>query len=424
MNDKQLAIQTAPTLAAFDTKAIEDAFRAALPNGQRLSSDQIRAAAIASQTSDLNPIFGEMHVTNTGIMGAAKTGQAKANEFLQANGDFAEWDYKNIGAMSADEIRARLAEFGRPTEGEFGDITKRLYDALDYNPSNDHAIHTKIYLRKSIAEWRHNVQMALAVGATPEEMRREYGIRPRPDYAAWGIVRFKEQKTDPRGKTAQEKWDEMNAKYSPVERAKKRGRTACINALLPVTIDQRRRLGFSRQGGDVVIAPIQNASSPDLGPKWDIVDHPDAVQQTAADIVDAHAMEAAEPGDPPWDDDPVSLQMPIQAPPPLPDRISALFDRLSARRMLYEENGWLNTEKQDNLVQGILKRLCGKDDGLYRSLLNAIAAKEHWGDVSPGRRRAILKDWLKLDAEGKPCAEALADFEEIKKYHATQHNAN
>lgn len=424
MNDKQLAIQTAPTLAAFETKAIEDAFRAALPNGQRLSSDQIRAAAIASQTSDLNPIFGEMHVTNTGIMGAAKTGQAKANEFLQANGDFAEWDYQNIGAMNADEIRARLADLGRPTEGNFNEIANRLFQSLDYTPSTDHAIYTKIYLRKSCAEWRHNIQMALAMGATPEEIRREWGIRPRPDYAAWGIVRYKEQKTDPKGKTAQEKWDEMNAKYSPIERAKKRGRTACINALLPVTIDQRRRLGFSRSASELVIAPIPNPPA-NPSPLWDIVDHPDTVQQTAADIVDAPVVEAIKQDDPPWDEgEPVVPQTPVQPPAPLPERISVIFDRLSARRMLYEEKGWLNTEKQDGFTQGILKRMCGKDDALYRTLLNLLSAKEHWGDVTPGRRRAILKDWLKLGNDGAPCPEALADFEEIKKYHASQNKAN
>jgi hypothetical protein len=424
MNDKQLAIQTSPTLAAFDTKSIEDTLRAALPNGQRLTSDQIRAAAIAAQTTDLNPIVGELHITNTGIMGAAKVAQAKANEFLQTNGDFAEWSYQNIGSMSADEMRARLADLGRSTKGDFNEIVNELYKALDYNPSADHAVYTKLYLRKSNAEWRHNVEMALALGATPEEVRREYGIRPRPDYAAWGIVRFKEQKSDPKGKSAQEKWDEMNMKYSPLERAKKRGRTACINALLPVTTDQRRRFGFTQKGEDIVISRLADQPQVKQNFKFDIVDHPEPAGPSAADIVDTTTSELDD--EPPFDvDEPDTTPRNVPQSPvaSIPPRIDQLFNRLSAKRAMYEEKGWLNSEKQDGFLMGVLRRMCGKDDGLYKTMLKLLTAQEHWGDVPPGRRRAILKDWLKLDASGSPCAEAQADFEEIRKYHISQNTS-
>jgi len=216
----------------------------------------------------------------------------------------------------------------------------------------------------------------------------------------------------------------MNMKYSPIERAKKRGRTACVNALLPVTTDQRRRLGFTKKAGDVVIAPLQDTPQTDSPPvKWDIVDHPETTQQTAANIiVDAQATEVVTEqvadDTPPWNTSAPASTPIVQA--AIPEHINQLFDRLSARRMMYEEKGWLNTERQDNFTHGILKRMCGKDDALFRSMLRLISAQEHWGDVPAGRRRAILKDWLNLNAEGKPCAEALADFEEIKKYHAAQ----
>lgn len=435
MNDKQLAIQTAPSLAVFDQREIEEAIRAALPNGQNLSSDQVKAAAIVARTSDLNPFTREFHITNTGVMTAAKVAQANMNEWLaMRNEPPPEWSYIYPHAMSEQTLRGYCAQFGLDADGNKAVLYKQLMERLDVSITDDTIILVQMYLRSTHDRWLNTIKTLREMGVPSQEIIAAHGVCPKPDHEAWGIVRFKEQKTG-NGKTAAEKWQEMDLKYSRLERAKKRGRTACINALMPVTNDQRRRM---KVGGlfNLAPAPVPDGPRvypPDLGPSWSIVDGNAAetpegmsVADHAADgdtdeaIIDSPATEAP----PRAEDAPHKFQPITSFPPLIPEHISIIFDKLSAKRQLYEEKGWLNTEKQDGFTQGVLKRMCGKDDGLCKTLLNILTAKEHWGDVSPGRRRAILKDWLKLDAEGKPCAEALADFEEIKKYHATQHNAN
>lgn len=434
MNDKQLAIQTAPSLAVFDQREIEEAIRAALPNGQNLSSDQVKAAAIVARTSDLNPFTREFHITNTGVMTAAKVAQANMNEWLaMRNEPPPEWSYIYPHAMSEQTLRGYCAQFGLDPTGNKAALYKQLMERLDASDTDDTVILVQMYLRSSHDRWLNTIKTLREMGVPPQEIIAAHGVHPKPDHEAWGIVRFKEQKAG-NGKTAAQKWEEMDMKYSRLERAKKRGRTACINALMPVTNDQRRRM---KVGGLFNLAAPPATSEPrvyppDLAPSWDIVDSnateaPQGMSvadhtadgDTDETVIDVPVTEPAQ-----REEAPVKFQTTMPPPTPLPERISIIFDKLSTKRQLYEEKGWLNTEKQDGFTQSILKRMCGKDDGLYKTLLNILAAKEHWGDVTPGRRRAILKDWLKLDTEGKPCPEALADFEEIKKHHATKHKTN
>jgi len=426
-NDTRLTIQTAPSIAVFETKEIEDAIRAALPGGNNLSTDQVRAAAIAAKTSDLNPFMRELYVTNTGVMRAASVGVASANEWLARNGDQAEWDYKALGGMNEAELREQLVALGHPFDTP--DPLSAVCNALGVNISTDTVVLAKLFLRKSQEQWRKSVELAIFLGASKEEIRREYGIRPKPDYTAWGIVRFNEQKDDSpgrdgrKGKTAADKWAEMDAKFGRLERAKKRGRSACINGLLPVTTEQRRRMRFDR-GADLV-SPIDRPMAPTeepFGPTWDIVDgsavetEPAAPEPVASapptDVIDAEPEDAPPSHDGPWQ--PPESERPRDV--HVPTRLANVAARISARALFYQERGWTNTEGQDKLTIAVLSKLTNRDDALRGTVLVVLTGFEHWGDVPPAHRKALLKDWLKYE-NNQVCEEAEADVEVAKVYH-------
>jgi hypothetical protein len=472
-NSKALQqIKTAPALAAFDQQQVEDAFRAALPGGDKLTTEQVRGAALAARSTDLNPFMKEMHVTKLGVMPAAAAGAANANEWMAATGEREpEFAYVTIGQMSRDMLIEQLRRLNRPVADDVtaNDAMKALCAALSVDLACDVAVLVRMFRFSTREQWLRSVQTALMLG-TKEEVRAEYGLSPKPDHEAWGVVRlseFKGQKKDGKEVNAADAWNEAHARYPAIERAKKRGRTACYRATVPVTSAQMRRLREGAKStqviatradvapatmpapatqamtpvapdasvieGEVAMAPQQPATPPAEWPDDDY-DAALSVNEVEADAIEAEETEyrnavAGVTDDmvlesPFWQENEAGDEPPTEdAPAPAvfvpPDRVreSAVIVERCARN--YTAGGRGATEKQRNMIQKKIS-IAAKDDDLRHALLKTLTGFEHFGDISDAWMLALLNDWMKLQRpEGAEwpelCERAKGDIEAMRK---------
>lgn len=472
-NSKALQqIKTAPALAAFDQQQVEDAFRAALPGGDKLTTEQVRGAALAARSTDLNPFMKEMHVTKLGVMPAAAAGAANANEWMAATGEREpEFTYTTLGQMTREAMVEQLRRLNRPIANDAAqaDAMKALCNALSIDLSCDVAVLVRMFRFSTREQWLRSVQTALMLG-TKEEVRAEYGLSPKADHEAWGIVRlseFKGQKKDGKDVSALDAWNEAHARYPAIERAKKRGRTACYRATVPVTSAQMRRLREGAKSTQVIAtradvapatmpAPVTQATPP-VAPEvviegevaastqqpamppaeWpdDEFDQASALTVNEAEADDIESEEAqyrsAVAGvtddmiiSSPFDQDVAGDDLPAEdEPAPAvfvpPDRVreSALVVERAARN--YTAAGRGATEKQRNMIQKKVS-IAAKDDDLRHALLKALTGFEHFGDISDAWMLALLNDWMKLQKpEGAEwpelCERAKGDIEATRK---------
>jgi hypothetical protein len=452
-NSKALQqIKTAPALAAFDQSQVEDAFRAALPGGDKLTTEQVRGAALAARSTDLNPFMKEMHVTKLGVMPAAAAGAANAHEWMAATGEREpEFTYATIGQMTREAMIEQLRRLNRPIADDAtpNDAMKALCNALGVDLSCDVAVLVRMFRFSTREQWLRSVQTALMLG-TKEEVRAEYGLSPKPDHEAWGIVRlseFRGQKKDGKEVNAQDAWNEAHAKYPAIERAKKRGRSACYRATVPVTSAQMRRLREGAKTTQVITsgagtqpattpAPATQAAPP-VAPDASVIEGEVAATATQPattpaewpedeyDFTDSEAaanylppvIEDGEDNTPPAADEADDEPAPAVFVPPDRVRESAVIVERAARN--YTAGGRGATEKQRNMIQKKIS-IAAKDDDLRHALLKTLTGFEHFGDISDAWMLALLNDWMKLQRpEGAEwpelCERAKGDIEAMRK---------
>lgn len=399
----------------FDPNDLSRAFMAALPGGGKLSTDQAFGLAIAAQTGDRNPFSGEMQlIPGIGARDAAKSTLADFNEWIERRGDFAEWKYnENV----LPEVRARYGLEDR-----------------------DLIVEVQLNLKSARDAWREKGEALRAWGVPWQDIVKELGMQP-PSYTCYGIVRFNEQKDSKDGdkKTAEQKWAEMDAKYARIERAKKRGRSAIIVSVCPVTTSQRRRAAkelrqaesdptkFVSMTGKIVdaLTPDQAARGKDaVWPKGEgyLMDD-DAPEHAATDVIDGVVAQTATAA-PDIEDDIIEGDEAVSEPAPekpieWPASIVAAKAALDAAAQRYSYNGRATSEKQDGLIMMHLQILTNKDDDMRRVVTKALTGFEHFADLPGPFRLAILNDWLKLrpnpNGNGKtiPCVEAVDNVKVI-----------
>lgn len=445
-NGKGLAtIKAAPSMAAFEAAEVENAIRAGLPNGARLSTDQVRAAALAARSADLNPFTRELYVTDVGVMKAAAADAAWAHEWMRAMGEREpEFSYVTAGQLKREELIEWVRKFSREIADDADMVTAfaTFCDALNYNPSTDVAVLVRMYRFSTRDAWTRNVQAALLLG-TRDEVRAIYGLAPKPDHEAWGIVRMSEykEKKDNRGnvtQSARDAWIEAGSKYNHLERAKKRGRTACYRATVPVNSSQIARLREGQRTTTVVKQETRIDGAPTIAtpppmpgdnemPRFDILDGDarEVATELADAIDDAESIADALVGD---DDEEPTSEETIDAPEAdedgTPSYVVPMNVQQSAREIEtaasnYAANGRTTSEKQDKLIGMHLDRLCAKDDALRHDLLRALTGHQHYGDLPGHVRLALLNNWIKLTdnpAGGypQPCKRAADDVAAMK----------
>lgn len=452
-NSKSLAtIKTAPSLAAFESAEVENAIRAGLPNGNKLSTDQVRAAALAARSTDLNPFLREIHITDAGVMKAAAADAAWANEWMRAMGEREpEFSYVTPGQLRREDLIEWVRKLNRSIDdsADLATAFRAFCEALNYNPATDVAVLARMHRFSTRDAWVRNVQAALLLG-TKEEVRALYGLAPAPDHEAWGIVRaseYKDQK-DSKGavtKTAKDAYTEAGSKYNHLERAKKRARTACYRATVPTNAAQIARLREGQRTTTVtrvdgpaaapaagIVVPPPMPRNDEL-PRVDIIDG--QAELLAEDLEDLEASAAVTPSpavdaiaeaeDVSDDDDDDETEDPVDdeaEPEPLKipaDVLQSARDVATAASN-FAANGRTTTEKQDKLINMHLERLTAKSDELRHALLKALTGQEHYADLPGSMRLALLNAWIKLTepADGgypQPCARAGRDVAALKK---------
>ncbi len=418
MNDKTLAIIEARSIAAFATQDIEDALRSALPNGTTLSTAQIHGAAIAAKVGDRNPFTGEMHITNIGNMNAAAAELGDANEWLRQQGDKADWEYFHLGSMGHTDLTEQCNAQGISDQGDDNTLRTRLCEKLNINLSVDEAVLVRLYRLSTQTQWRTDVQLALKLASTADEIaevKRLYGFRSKWDTEAWGIVRFAEQKDTKNGKTAREKWADMDAMMNRVRRAEKRGRSACVTDCIPVTTAMRRnwRSQANPIQADGELAPATLATPQMRTP--DRVDIVDGVVTQAAtqtepqpddtDVADAEFLAATlaaqhETGD----ENNTNANLPTQTLPPFawPDDVLRERDLLLSKASNYRMNNRSFSDRQESMTLNVLARtLCKNSDAHRHAITEALCNQTHWGDVDLHTKLALLNDWLRVVKDEK-----------------------
>jgi hypothetical protein len=384
----------------------------ALPGGKRLSTVQAAGLAVASMATGLSPFLGEIHMTPIGVMKAAVSDLARFNEWLEAHDDKAEFTYHE------------------PTE--------EVYKTYAIGP-RDTIIEVHLHLQSLFKAWRAQGDALKAWGATYKEIIAEIGSEA-PFYTGYGIVRFDEQKDDPPsqrdGRTAVEKWAEMDIKYSRLDRARKRGRTALIRSVCPVTVEQYRRMHYQRELAlEVqVVHTTHEARARLLGRSDDesLIDAQGAQRQQHApvegDIERApDAPATTEPAVGATDDDDViegqaeavpAQSAPVQAPQPqdTPEELLRLKARVDSAARRYAENNRQVSERLSKFLFVLLhKELCGGREEKRKTITEFLTGFAHFPDIPPCYLLALKDEFLKPRDSGDgrstvdPAAVGLAD---------------
>lgn len=439
--DKRIALRPPQRadLQMMSQEQVERMLRASLPNGQNLSSEQIAAAALTARTTGLNPMLGEFHMTSLGPMRAAKQVAGWANEWMRATGEREpEFSYVTPGQLKREEVIAQVRAWSREIadDADLATAFKALCEAMNYNPATDVAVLVRMYRFSTREQWAREVQAALLLG-TKEEVRAIYGLSPKPDHEAWGIVRYQEYTTKKKdGKTiklphdeAVEAWRVAGEKFNHLERAKKRGRSACYVATVPVLAQSI----VSARDGSRTTHVVKHDAPAQASPDMPIVrptatDVDDAIEAEARDISDGLNIpdgydldddEHFDSGEDAQDESPAQ-SLAFDLPEVL--RESALQIEAAARQ--FAQGNRETNEKQDKLINVNLSKLTGKDrDDLKHALLKALVGFEHFGDIPGPYRLALLNHWLKLTPKAggypEPCDRAKSDVAALIKVMAS-----
>lgn len=438
-------VKSAPSLVGFKKEDLVEAFKAALPNAGDLTTAQIAGAAVAAQSLDLNPINKEFYITTKGTMQASASIIGAVNEWLRESGEGdLEFTYVGIGQLSVDEIRRQLSAFGvTPDSGAtISTLYPQLCKLLDVDPAVD--VVELVRAWKPKAQQRHidQIKELRALGFTTDQIMQSFGsLKSQPAHEAWGIVRRREAKDvkDKNGnvtKAAALAWAEMCEKYSPLERARKRGRTACARAIAPVTVAMQRRM---RDGKRVVTEQrvVTTNTAPAEGLTIKPTDIIDAQAQEHAPI-DAEVVQPEPPVMADTDDDedteiidadagPLFAQEEETPEPPtapardidagMPADAIALRRAVTAKAQAYAEAGRDADEKRRNWVRVMIymdickgKSKADTDTRAHR-VIEYLTGFERYADV-PGAYVEALKDiWLQPakkpgDTYPSPCDQA------------------
>lgn len=454
-SDRRIAVNQRAALQTMPQTEVEQIIRTMVPGGQNLTSAQVAGAAMTARTTGLNPALGEFHMTNLGPMQAAKQVAGWAYEWMRATGEREpEFTYTTAGQLRLTELVAQVRAWGREIadDADLQTAFRALCEVMNYNPAIDVAVLVRMYRFSTREAWNRNVHTALLLGSR-DEVRAMYGLSPAPDHEAWGVVRFDEyafekvngKKMRMSPERAQAAWQDAGAKFNHLERAKKRGRTACIRAAVPVLAETILRQREGSRTTQVIRQSMSAASAPNAN-DMPTVTMPHTHNAGAVDAMDGEVRDADV--DVAVFDDAMELSIePIERDEDIPgdvdDDIGASTDEdnsdtpafampealresaliIEAGARAYAENNRETNEKQNKLINVNLSKLTGKDgDELKHALLKALTGFEHYGDVPGPYRLALLNQWLKLTPTvggyPEPCARAKSDVATLVKVMA------
>lgn len=412
-------ITTVDPFNAITNENLADAFRALVPNGKNMDTAKLKAAALAMKATNRNLFAREGYVTELGWMESARARASDARELLASQGDCIEkWLYETDPKRFLDP-----------------DIIAR--DSIDL--TKDIIIEVRPQIESLRKKWMADRAEMRASGEDVETINAVLGKQPYP--YAYGIVRFAEQTDDAgktNGKTAVQKWAEMDNKYSRTERAKKRGRDLVHAAMFHVSTDQRQAIAAQRAvgimnalaNGDHIhhdghispalkLSPTQRAAMRPSDDDSLIIEStateapPPRPQATSApdevvDITDEYSQpESDEPAQP--EGEPIIEQ---QAAPKLPDSVAAIVNPIKEKAAFYESKGWALSDKQNNLFNIFFaSKLVGKNEDNIKTLKLALFGCEHLADANPAMKKAVWTEFIKPEADPKtnylvPCETA------------------
>ncbi len=381
-----------------DTDALRMAIISALPGGSKMTSDQANGLAIAAQVGDRNPFAREIYmIPGVGAMDASKSVLSDFNEWLESHNDKAEWEYVDVPQSDRDKMR------------------------LD---PRDTIVEVRLHLKSLRDSWHEKGEALRSWGVPWQEIVKELGAKP-PWYTAYGICRFSEQKDDPKTekypRTAEQKWADMDAKYSRIERTQKRGRLAIINKICPVTTEQRRRVKEIARAQARALPPNGHEKNQRLLGRNDIeslldvpashVDADGVIQEPEAqahplidDVIEADSRPAEtrpdedqsaaeETGQP----DPADEEMATEedAPLRLSDELEAIKSNLDTLADHYAEQQRTVSEKQAKFLFMLVNETCGKDEQKRKMFTLYLAGHDHFPDISHPYLLAIKDSVIK-----------------------------
>ncbi len=362
-----------------ETDALRMAIMNALPGGTKMTTDQANGLAIASQIGDRNPFAREIYmIPGVGAMDASKSVLSDFNEWLESHNDKAEWEYVDVPQSQREKMH------------------------LD---ERDTIIEVRLHLKSLRDSWREKGEALRSWGVPWQEIVKELGTKP-PFYTAYGICRFNEQKDDPKTgpdapkhpRTAEQKWADMDAKFSRIERTQKRGRIAIINKICPVTTEQRRRVKELSQAKAKVLSPFSHERAQRLLGRNDmesLIDSDGVIHDTemqahppvdgfiegdaypaetqAKQQQDAYEHAQAEPAESEVEDD---------APLKLSDELEAVKSNLDTLADNYAEQQRTVSEKQAKFLFVLVNETCGKDEQKRKMFTLYLTGHDHFPDIS------------------------------------------